>query len=465
MNVDVELDIQLTISLLPSRFQKLMLKNIIIQPDYLLHTGALDDIGYIVRDIMIEKNNNCVLFKLYQYTMPFVKHNRLNFPPRRYVSKSVLKHLIQIIGLSCLGLHSYQSKKPIWHVRRKLFIFLRNLTVNGSLSDMYIFCNHHNYLVRLALIENFMNFTNKSMQLEMEFINVFAGRGYDNKKVGRLVSYIADNFRMSALQNENLDWEVVEQKAQLAIEKCNRTCKSQAILQMKHVTSVHNCLSNTTENYVLKQLVAMPVVSKTTLLREMQNCDMLTMALRYRLNKQVRKYPLPVHIQHQQFSCMLKQSSCVNRSSIVHRSLLYICLRCCQQSSLHRENMRMDFQLKPICVHCQTNSHILMIETLGHIVRVFRQYYYFCIKCYKVHPWGGLGNEFFSCGLLLPAPPRKHCIICWRTNLTMSHKCFDKKLGVVQNFFLCSKHSPPKIQYQYAYDLTSLRTLIAHIQR
>ncbi len=41
MNVDVELDIQLTISLLPLRFQKLMLKNIIIQPDYLLHSEAL----------------------------------------------------------------------------------------------------------------------------------------------------------------------------------------------------------------------------------------------------------------------------------------------------------------------------------------------------------------------------------------------------------------------------------------
>jgi hypothetical protein len=82
-----------------------------------------------------------------------------------------------------------------------------------------------------------------------------------------------------------------------------------------------------------------------------------------------------------------------------------------------------------------------------------------------VHPWQGLGHEFFSCGLRLPPPPRKHCIICWRTSLIMSHQCFDKKLGVIQNFFLCPKHTPAKIQFQYAHDLTSLRTLIAHIQR
>ena len=163
MDVDVALDIQLTISLLPPRFQKLLLRKITILPEYMLNSAALDDIGYIIRDIMVEKNNNDVLFKLYQYTMPFIKHNRLNFPPRRYVSKSVLKHLIQIVAFSCLGLHVHQSKKPVWNVRRKLFIFFTNLMLKGSLSDLYIFCHHHNYLVRLALIENFVHFTNQSI--------------------------------------------------------------------------------------------------------------------------------------------------------------------------------------------------------------------------------------------------------------------------------------------------------------
>jgi hypothetical protein len=465
MDVDVALDIQLTISLLPPRFQKLLLRKITILPEYMLHSAALDDIGYIIRDIMVEKNNNDVLFKLYQYTMPFIKHNRLNFPPRRYVSKTVLKHLIQIVAFSCLGLHVHQSKKPVWNVRRKLFIFFTNLMLKGSLSDLYIFCHHHNYLVRLALIENFVHFTNQSMTLEMKFMRVFSGIAYEHTKVFRLVCYIADNFRMSALQNETLDWEVVELKAQIAIERCNRTCKSQPIKQIRLLTSVHNCWGYATENYVMRNLMTMPVVSKPMLFREMQDCDMLTMALRWKLNNQVRKYPLPVHIQHQQFCCIQEESRHVNQSSIVHRSLLYVCLRCCQQSSLLGNNMRVDFLQKPICVHCNSNVNVLTIETLGHLVRVFRQYYYFCIKCNRVHAWQGAGHEFFSCKFLQPPPPRKHCTICWRTNFLTPFSAFDKKLGVVQNFFLCPKHIPAKLQCLYAYDLTSLRRLIVHIQR
>jgi hypothetical protein len=217
---------------------------------------------------MVEKNNNDVLFKLYQYTMPFIKHNRLNFPPRRYVSKTVLKHLIQIVAFSCLGLHVHQSKKPVWNVRRKLFIFFTNLMLKGSLSDLYIFCHHHNYLVRLALIENFVHFTNQSMTLEMKFMRVFSGIAYEHTKVFRLVCYIADNFRMSALQNETLDWEVVELKAQIAIERCNRTCKSQPIKQIRLLTSVHNCWGYATENYLMRNLMTMPVVSKPMLFRD-----------------------------------------------------------------------------------------------------------------------------------------------------------------------------------------------------
>ncbi len=106
-DVEVELDRQLTISLLPLRFQELCLQKIQIKNHHLMHSEAVDDIGYIIRDIMVQKNQNDVLFKLYQYTMPFIKHNRLNFPPKRNVSKSLLKHLMQIIALTCLGTSAF----------------------------------------------------------------------------------------------------------------------------------------------------------------------------------------------------------------------------------------------------------------------------------------------------------------------------------------------------------------------
>ena len=80
-DVYLHLDRQLKISLLPPSLQMLCMQKIHVEAHQLLNPDAVDDIGHIVRDIMVQKNNNNVLFKLYQYTMPFIKHNRLNFPP------------------------------------------------------------------------------------------------------------------------------------------------------------------------------------------------------------------------------------------------------------------------------------------------------------------------------------------------------------------------------------------------
>ena len=119
--------------------------------------------------------------------MPFIKHNRLNFPPRRNVSKSLLKHLLQIMAITCLGLHSPASKKPVWHIRRQLFKVFTQLQTQGSLADIYLFCQQHNYVMRLALMENFVHFTAKHMSIEMEFVRSLMLIGYDHGKVERLV--------------------------------------------------------------------------------------------------------------------------------------------------------------------------------------------------------------------------------------------------------------------------------------
>ena len=91
--------------------------------------------------------------------------------------------------------------------------------------DLYIFLSSHMYLLRLALIENFITFTNTYMPLEVSLMRCFVDSSYDHARVSRLVRYIVDNFRMTALQ-ENLDFAHLEAKAQIAIERRNRTCRS-----------------------------------------------------------------------------------------------------------------------------------------------------------------------------------------------------------------------------------------------
>jgi hypothetical protein len=258
------------------------------------------------------------------------------------------------MALTCLGLHSNNSKKPVWHIRRQLFIVLTQLQTQGSLSDIYLFCQHHNYLVRLALMENFVHFTNKYMTVEMEFMRALTSTGYEHSKVERLVCYITDNFRMSALQNETLNWELIEEKAQIAIERCNRTCKSHPMPVLKRFASAHNCIRSD----AFKQLLQMPVVHAQNLLSAMSESDMLTMALRHNLNKHVRKYALPVRIQHKQFSQIMQNGQRVNGCTIVHRSLLHVCLRCMQQHTTTSNNMRIDFQHMPMCVRCNSGAFV-----------------------------------------------------------------------------------------------------------
>ncbi len=182
---------------------------------------------------------------------------------------------------------------------------------------------------------------------------------------------------MSALQNETLNCELIEEKAQIAIERCNRTCKSHPMPVLKRFASAHNCIRIDT----FKQLLQMPVVHAQNLISTMSESDMLTMALRHNLNKHVRKYALPVRIQHKQFSEIMEYSQRVNGCTIVHRSLLHVCLRCMQQHTPTSNNMRIDFQHMPMCVRCNSGAYVFTADTLGHLIRVFRQYFYFCSMC------------------------------------------------------------------------------------
>lgn len=460
VHVYLQLDRLLTVSLLPPALQQMCLQKIRIEDHHLLNSESVDDIGHIIRDIMVQKNSTDVLFKLYHYTMPFIKHNRLNFPPMRYVSKSLLKHLMQIMALTCLGLHRRDCKTPTWHIRRKLFKFFTTLSTEGTLRDIYLFCDHHNYLLRLALMENFVNYTSKHMLQEIHAIcSNLKWTKYEHRKVERLVCYITDTFRTSALQNEVLDWTLCEHKAQLAIERCNRTCKSQALLQQAPIPNVQRSVTSV----AFRHLLARPVFRESELMQEMSRGGMLETAIRWNMSAHIRKYALPVQLQHTQFSDMTRLLGTQNQHSMSVRSKLHVCLRCNNEHPGTKNNMRLDHELNAICVSCQSSAFVFVADTIGHLLRVYRNYYYYCHICRHVHQWSGTGSEFFACRHMRQETPGRHCIVCFRTMHLTQHSVFDKRLGVMQPLFLCSRHNPPNSQMPYAYDLCSLRRLVKHI--
>jgi hypothetical protein len=98
---------------------------------------------------------------MYQYSMPFVKHNRLQFPPFEQISAHELHHMLSVVQNLTLGIQEGVAKMPIWTTRRQLLRFFQRLTTRGSAMDLYVFLSSHLYLLRLALIENFILFTNR----------------------------------------------------------------------------------------------------------------------------------------------------------------------------------------------------------------------------------------------------------------------------------------------------------------
>jgi hypothetical protein len=102
-------------------------------------------------------------------------------------------------------------------------------------------------------------------------------------------------------------------------------------------------------------------------------------------------------------------------------------------------------------------------DTLGHLVKVYSDYYYFCVDCSRVHCWCGTGSELSSC----PWKEQKNhmhrnCAVCSRTQMLSCVSVFDKSLGIMQSLFLCSKHCPPQVHMGCVHDLCALRRLIKH---
>ena len=116
-------------SLYPMHIQRLL--DYEIPEAYMPTPDGLLDIGYIVRRLLMKWNDQQdVLFRMYQYSMPFIKHNRLNFPSLRNVKSHILKHMLLAILLTCLGRHNLHTKLPIWQIQRQILSFFNALSTS-----------------------------------------------------------------------------------------------------------------------------------------------------------------------------------------------------------------------------------------------------------------------------------------------------------------------------------------------
>jgi hypothetical protein len=329
-----QLDIVLFASFMPRELQCFFMRTVKIE--HMPGRAPIADIGNIVRRLMLRWSTDCVLYRMYQYSMPFVKHNRLQFPAFGLVSKQDLQHMLNVVQNLMLGVQRWATKIPTWTTRYQLLGFFHGLLTRGSASDLYIFLSSHMYLLRLALIENFVTFTNTCMPLEVSLMRCFVDSSYDHARVSRLVRYIVDNFRMTALQ-EDLDFAQLELRAQVAIERCNRTCRSMQNIQGPQPRENRVELRRSTFQRAL-QVPRLAGIHGLELWQAASSHGLLELAAMHEVQSRVVRYALPVALQEQQYAFMAAE---VGSSMGVHnRSLLHLCLRCHYRRTVTHGNMR-----------------------------------------------------------------------------------------------------------------------------
>lgn len=120
----------------------------------------------------------------------------------------------------------------------------------------------------------------------MQSCNVFR---YDFVRIHRLVQYITDTFRMTSMQGENLDWDTIEGKAQVSVERCNRSCKTNTPIPFSPRVNLSQSINAKT----FRKILEMPALNATTLMQSCQDHDLFFTAARWTVSKTICKFPFP----------------------------------------------------------------------------------------------------------------------------------------------------------------------------
>ena len=412
----------------------------------------LYDIGNNVRSLSAQvqsHGNNNVFARLIQYSLPYVKHNRLTFPKFEDVNAEMLMHMIQIILACCIGMHENDCKKPVWQLRFRILMYMYTLLVHGSVNDLYEFCAKNLNLFRIAIIEYFVLHVQEHMPCEYETMHYLFGSKTNIPFIFAQFRQNINLFRSMHMQTTDLNWSTLNSKAHTIIEKCNRICKGKPRVVPKSI-----------------EAHAWQPISKEEILQAL-NYDQwgthkLKLSATLMLNdirSQVRYSVLPQNVVQAQISALRKA---MMRDSVKYASSFYmhVCVQCLQnKGNRSKQMLRTNSKQQAFCHICKDSSYILCLNALGRLLHCMDDVFYYCPFCLQVHLWHSTGTEFSQCALLNDSnihSKSKNCLICSRTNSLHAVSALDSALGVMQHMHLCSRHVPFTHQLPFVHDLHAL---------
>lgn len=419
----------------------------------------LVDIAKYVRGMLMGLTPCDQLGLLLQYSMPYIKHNRLSFPSYDQTSYKMLTDIIRLTLAMCLGLFTNSTTKPVWQQRLNLVAMFHKLLLSGSPHDLYVFCIEHLPLIRLALVEYYVFFVETYLPVEFGLQHILFGAAMDVRSIFRQIRLICNSFRHGQFQTTDveLNWQGIIARCQACVEKCNRTCKAKSKLSCKNVTQHsinYDCMS--------LALHTNPCCDITILGMHMQGVDPAVVHTVHEIHRTISINYLPFNIVNEQ-RLAIQSRIRSNTKAVMNGLYLHVCLRCRPAGITDIDrNIRIGPNQTLCCGKCLKTDAMLCIHMLGRTVKIRNTTFYLCSTCLHVHTWKGIGNDFMACVMQSNSAcmPKSICILCERNNNVSSLDVLNVRLGVIQRVSLCQRHTPYPFQMKFVCDIESLMIAI-----
>ena len=291
----------------------------------------LVDIGSAVRDMLMLSPCKNSIHRVLQYSMPYIKHNRLNFPAFDDMTGDDLAHMVRIVMACCLGCLRPNTKRPVFDLRVKLYHFFYALLATGTSADQYVFCMANQCLLRVSMIEYFIIFMQEFLPAEKSVIcNIFQ-LSNDIDELSHSFCLIFDIFRQTSMQVTDLNFPNINARAHIAIEKCNRVTKGKNRPMRA---------ANTGQKLALADDVLLAALRAPLFAHPAYAAGLAAFAGRpwshilevQAVHQIISVRALPANLVALQARAILHALR-TNSNNIVHCALLYVCLRCVSRAA------------------------------------------------------------------------------------------------------------------------------------
>lgn len=417
------------------------------------------DLGVYVRQALVRSGTlGCAgVQKLVQYSIPFVKHNRLTFPPLADFGAADLAAMLQVMLVACMGLVPGATRRPTFRVRVLLVHAVHELVARGSPQDQHAFLARSAQVLRASLSEYLLFFAVAYMPTEMRLL-LELHRVAHAAQVLQHMRVCFDGFRTQALQGATLDWERAAALAQLCNDKCNRVCKGKNRTapppppppRASSAAFVAAALALSPRAHVQLLKLAHPALPFATVLAARA------------LHDAVRVFALPANLYAAQ---MRSVRALVSRDTLAaaQSTVLHLCLRCVAVRYVGDTNMRLDASGRVGCNRCGGDS-VVRVSMLGRLLRVEGRFFAYCARCFCTHEWDC--RAALQCrrraARHAPLAPSRECVYCERMLNVTQFEVLDDELGVMHHVPLCRRHMPWQHRLQFVNTLADLAYEVSH---